>query len=298
MPDKILIFANPIAGRGKGKAIARRIADALERAGFVVETFFNRPVERTLNSLGEKTKLVIAIGGDGTIRGVVNLFYCDGPEGPPILPVPMGTANLLGRHLNLAWPRVNLEAAVLAAIRANQTVRLDAGRANGRLFLLMAGVGIDAQIVHLLDHMRRGPIDFASYLLPAAMTFASYNFPPVTVCVDDKTILRKTSAIVMIGNVKEYGTGFPILPDAVPDDGLLDICAMPCRDRRELIEILVLIAAGEHTKRDDVIFTRGKTATVKSENPVPVQIDGDSAGFTPLAIEVLPKHVRFLINQP
>jgi diacylglycerol kinase family enzyme len=107
--------------------------------------------------------------------------------------------------------------------------------------------------------------------------------------------MRNTPAIAMIGNVKEYGTGFPILPDAVPDDGLLDVCVMPCQDRRQLIEILVLIAAGEHTTRDDVIYTRGKFAQIDSNKQVAVQIDGDSAGFTPLSVDLLPARVPFLI---
>jgi diacylglycerol kinase family enzyme len=295
MADQVIIFANPIAGRGKGRILAGRLERELSAAEYSVATFFDRPNEIHQKSLENPPDFAISIGGDGTLRSVVNLFYTNHTDGPAILPVPMGTANLMSRHLGISWHSTQTTAAVLATLRRKNIVRLDAGRANGKLFLLMAGVGIDAQIVHLLDHMRNGPIDMTSYILPAAITFAAYTFPPITVTVDNKTILQDTPAIAMIGNVKEYGTGFPILTDAVPDDGLLDICVMPCRHRLELIELLVQIAAGEHTLRENVLYLRGKTAKVDSANPVAIQIDGDSAGFTPLTVDVLPGRIPFLV---
>ena len=292
MSQKLLIFANPIAGRGQGKTIAKKLERDLQTAGFAVQLFFDRPNEISPHQAADA---VIAIGGDGTLRSVVNLLFSANDQGPPVLPVPMGTANLMGRHLGIDWSARGMTRAVIETIRRRKIVRLDAGRANGKLFLLMAGVGIDAQIVHLLDRVRRGPIDFTSYLLPAAMTFAGYTFPPITVKVDGQTILKKTPAIAMVGNVKEYGIGLPILTEAVADDGLLDICVMPCRDRLELIEILMHVAAGEHALRESAIYLRGKTAHITSVEPVAVQIDGDSAAFTPLEIEVLPGRVPFLV---
>jgi len=295
MPEKVFIFANPIAGRGKGKMLARKMERELSAAGFSVQTFLERPSDVSPTIFDDPPQTVISIGGDGTLRGVVNLFYANHRDGPAILPIPMGTANLMSRHLSNDWQETGTVRAVVETLRRRKIRRLDAGRANGRLFLLMAGVGIDAQIVHMLDRMRRGPIDMTSYVLPFAFTFASYEFPPITVSVDGQTLLHDTPAIAMIGNVKEYGTGFPILPDAVPDDGLLDVCIMPCHDRRQLIEILVLVAAGEHTTRDDVIYTRGKSAQIDSNKQVAVQIDGDSAGFTPLSVDLLPARVPFLV---
>jgi len=295
MPDSVIIFANPIAGRGKGKTLAQRLERELISSGFSVETFFDRPTDLSPGILQKSCVAAIAIGGDGTLRSVVNLFYANSENGPPILPVPMGTANLMGQHLGIRWPDRGITQAIIETIRLRKIIRLDAGRANGKLFLLMAGVGIDAQIVHLLDLMRRGPINMASYLIPAAMTFASYTFPPITVSVDHQIILRNKSAIAMIGNVREYGIGFPILPDAVPYDGLLDVCVMPCKNRMHLIEILIAIAAGEHVNRDDVIYTKGKTVHVDSPNPLAVQVDGDSAGFTPLSVDLLPGRIPFLL---
>jgi diacylglycerol kinase family enzyme len=113
--------------------------------------------------------------------------------------------------------------------------------------------------------------------------------------VDERSIVREQPAVAFIGNVKEYGTGFPILTLARPDDGLLDVCIIPCRDRRELAEMLLLVATGEHPLHEKVIYVRGRSVGVESSESVPVQLDGDAAGHTPVEIEILPGLVPFLV---
>ncbi len=294
MPDRVLIFANPIAGRGRGRIVAKRLERELSAAGFDTCVVLARPSDLNADALGPASA-AISIGGDGTLRGVVNLLFGNGRHGPPMLPVPMGTANLMGRHLGLQWSPMRMPAEVVQTIRRSKILNLDAGIANGQLFLLMAGVGIDAQVVHLLDRMRRGPIDITSYLLPAAMTVAGYVFPPISVSVDGRTIADNIPALAIVGNVREYGTGFPILTEASPTDGLLDVCVMPFRDWRELAQILMLMATGEHALHESVIYTRGKSIQITSPKPVPVQADGDSAGFTPLTISITPGRIPFLV---
>src|SRR5207253_5452079 len=132
----------------------------------------------------------------------------------PILIVPMGTANLLGRHLGITWDDADVANQVASTLATGKTILLDAARANDELFLLMAGVGMDAKVVHELDRVRRGPIDYLSYALPAALALSSYTYPALTVTVDGKVIAKNQPAIAFIGIVKDYGTGFPTLPYA------------------------------------------------------------------------------------
>jgi diacylglycerol kinase (ATP) len=296
MSERVLIFANPVAGRGRGTVVARRIEADLRTAGFAPAVSFDRltgPIESEVSA-------VVTVGGDGTLREVVDHLFGDGSpfdagDGPPILPVSMGTANLMGRHLGYRWTPATLGPLLVRTLRRRQIVRLDAGRANGKLFLLMAGVGIDGAVVHELARTRKGPIAMASYLLPAAVSFAQYRFLPITVEVDGRTVLDGVPAIAVIGNVREYGTGLPIVPDADPSDGLLDVCAMPCASWIDLMELMLAIASQTHGHRDGVVSVRGRSVRVTASEPVPVQIDGDAAGFTPLAVETLPGLVPFLI---
>ncbi len=290
----VLIFANPRAGRGRGLSTAGEIERAVTGAGYQTRVSLDRPDGIEPTFFGGEIEAAVCVGGDGTLRGVVDRFGALNLAPPPLLPVPLGTANLMGRHLGISWPADQTAAAVVATIRRRHVVRRDAGRANGSLFLLMAGVGLDGRVVHLLDQVRSGPIDLTSYVVPAAMTFAGYSFPAIEVVVDGRTVFEPEPGFVVVGNVREYGTGFPILTRADATDGLLDVCAIPCRDRLQLMEILLHISLGDHADREGVVYLRGKNVTVKSAEKVPVQLDGDPGGFTPLDVEVVPAALRFL----
>jgi diacylglycerol kinase (ATP) len=307
----ILIFANPIAGRGMGRSIARRLQTRLQAEGYAVQTSFERPDALGPENLSGVARAAIVIGGDGTLRSVADRL-CQGctPQAgavttpttsltsPPLLVVPLGTANLMGRHLGIRWKDETLEEQVSRAIARRRLLHLDAGRANGKLFLLMAGIGFDAAVVHELDRIRTGPISYVDYVLPAALTIGGYNFPPLRVTVDGRAIFPSAPAIAFVGNVAEYGTGFPILPDARPDDGLLDVCVLPCRNRGDMLKYFLQATTGEHLMEEGVVYVKGRSVRVESpesDKPVPVQVDGDPAGHTPVDIDLLPVRLPFIV---
>src|SRR5688572_7277393 len=151
----VFIFANPIAGRGRGKIIADRLHDAARDAGYRVRCFFDRAdrIHSDDFHVDHPPRAAIVIGGDGTLRTVARRIIQENPPGDkiPLLIVPMGTANLMGKHLGIKWTKKNLEEEVLETLRHRQIARLDAATANGVLFLLMAGIGIDGYVVHELD---------------------------------------------------------------------------------------------------------------------------------------------------
>jgi diacylglycerol kinase (ATP) len=293
--EEIFIFANPIAGRGKGRRIAERLAKRLRADGFRVRTAFDRPDSLDASAVAGPVRAAIVIGGDGTLRAVTDRLLELRGDVPPILPVPLGTANLMVRHLGFRWEDATLEETASTAIRLKQIIELDAGRANGKLFLLMVGVGIDGKVVHELDRMRRGPISMLSYVVPAALALSEYDYPALRVVVDGQELWPGSPAVTFVGNVREYGTGFPVLPFARSDDGLLDVCVLPCRSRVELMRLLMQAAVGEHTLGERAAYVRGKNVAIESPGNVPVQIDGDPGGHTPLVVELLPMRLPFIV---
>ena len=295
-----MIFANPIAGKGKGRRLADALAGRCRREGWEATVSFQRPDGVGAEVLTGVTD-VISIGGDGTLRAVVERVSEAGKHpGPGVLVVPMGTANLMGRHLGVELGGVGLAPEdfgrkAVEAIRGGRRVELDAGRANGRLFLLMVGVGIDGQIVHALDKARTGPIGFASYVMPTLQTLAGYSYPPIAVEVDGKAVFGMRPAVAFVGNIPEYGTGFPILPLARSDDEVLDVCVLPATSAPDLMGHLLRAAAGEHLMGEGVVYVKGRKVRVTSEGPVAVQADGDPAGFTPVEVDLLPTRVAFIV---
>lgn len=296
--ESVLIFANPIAGRGRGKRIAaelrRRLSGRYDVHAFVQQA--DRVADHELPD--DDVRAAIVIGGDGTLRGVTQrLFDRYGAERvPPLLVVPLGTANLMRKHLSLNWRDATLADQVADAIGQRRVVHLDAARANGRLFLLMAGVGIDAKVVHELDRLRSGPIDITSYALPAALALQGYAYSPIEVEIDGARVFGPAPGMVFVGNVPEYGTGFPVLPMARSDDGVLDVCVLPCRSRADLAHLLLNAISGEHVRGEGVVYTTAKRVRVTSDEDVPVQVDGEAFGHTPLEIEMIEQRIPFIVT--
>jgi diacylglycerol kinase family enzyme len=243
-------------------------------------------------------------------------------EAPPVLTVPMGTANLVAQYLGV--PRslvdVGLETLrsvaetsrtlrrmfppkrrllqriaerVLRSLERHEIMRIDAGLANGQLFLIMAGVGFDAHIVHELARRRTGPISLASYAVPAATAVARYGFPVVCVEVEGRRVFER-QGVVMIANLPQYGTGFPIVPGASPTDGKLDVVCLPCDSRVRLLELLVLAADGRHLTIDGVFRATARTLRISADREVPVQIDGDPGGSLPLSVSLAAHQVALI----
>jgi diacylglycerol kinase family enzyme len=260
---------------------------------------FDPPSQIPLENIrgNQPPRAVIVIGGDGTLRNVAErLLDAFGPSAiPPVVVVPLGTANLMAQHLGIRWRDASAAPAIVAAINQGKTVRIDASRANGQLFLLTVGAGMDGRIIHELDRIRSGPIDLTSYALPVALAMQKYVFEPITVTVDGRRIFGPAPGMAFIANAPEYGLGFPLLPEAKSDDGLLDVCVLACRDRGEMLSLLLSAAAGEHMNAEGARYEKGVRIGVTAERPVPVQVDGEAGGFTPLEVELLPVKVPFIV---
>jgi len=312
--EEVLIFANPIAGRGKGKRIAETLQKSLRARGYGVKLHLSKlDPEKSARPDG-RIKAAIVIGGDGTLRGVAQWaidsefpsekeMCAAGELGQlpyPLLVVPMGTANLMGKHLGVNWDEKNIGDEVAEALRHGRVAHLDVARTRGGIFLLMAGIGFDASIVHELDRVRDGPIDITKYFMPAVKAITEYRFPELDVTVDGKKVFKRAPAVALVGNIAEYGTGFPILPQARPDDQLLDVCVMPASSWRHLVQLFLSAAAGEHVTQEGVVYVKGRDIRIDSSKPVPVQVDGEPAGQTPVDIDLLPCRIPFIVppNSP
>lgn len=294
----VLVQSNPISGRGRGPRLAERVCDALSRAGFEPLQHHDAPANLPAPLLLSDTlHAVVVVGGDGTVRDLAQRMCEVGPPSrwKPILPVPLGTANLMARHLDYPDDASRAPEVVVEAIRRNIVRHLDAGTVNGKLFLLMAGVGVDAWIVHELARRRRGPISKFSYVRPAFASLRHYRFHPLSVRLDGRDVFGPEPAIVFVANVPEYGTGVPMLPGARSDDGVLDVLIVPTRSQVRVAATFVLAAVRKHVQLPGAILRRATHIEIDSEPSLPVQVDGDAAGHTPVRIELLPLRLPFIV---
>jgi diacylglycerol kinase (ATP) len=179
--DQVLISVNPQAGSRSSNCLSDRLADLLRAKGLVpeVSSDLNHLTQRAneLHAIG-RLKAVVGIGGDGTAAELVNRT----DPGVPITLLAAGTANLVARHFRLS----SLPERVAATVAEGKTIRLDAGRASGRLFLVMVSCGLDAEVVRRVHEHRRnnpagGHISYWSYLKPIAESLRTYRYPEMRI---------------------------------------------------------------------------------------------------------------------
>ncbi len=289
----IQVVVNPISGRSAGRAVLDALVQRLRDGGrqVNVETttgpgHARRVAERCC---GKDVDCLIVAGGDGTINEAVSGMT---HEGPPILVVPSGTENVLAKYMDL---RLDPDW-LYQLLDQGREVRFDVPICNGRRFLLMAGVGFDAEAVRLVSEGRRGHLSYLSYVGPLWQAFWHYRHPHLTIQADGETIFQGPG-FALVGSVPRYALGLRILRRAMPDDGLLDVCAMTCDSRVRLMGHALRALLGQHDSSEGVVYRQARRIRLVSEERVPVQIDGDSAGRLPADFEMAPHPARFMVSE-
>jgi diacylglycerol kinase family enzyme len=241
--------------------------------------------------------VVVAAGGDGTLSLVADNV----PKCVPIVPMPLGTENLLARYLGHAADA----ESVINTIRYGLSHWIDAGRANGKLFLVTATCGFDAEVVRAMHLTRRGHIRRIHYAGPIIRALRRYRFPKIHVRVEggfDEAKKQENNATLeldcgwaMTFNFPCYGGHLQIEPDASGDDGLLDVITFRKGSILSGLRYFAGIVAGQHRRFRDVVRFRGSKVEFSSEQRVPYQLDGDYGGHLPLTIEMLPSRIQLLL---
>jgi len=289
----ITYIINPKSGASSRKLACRQFQRYLVSHGYDVRAYSTVSLEHarelaTKAAADEACTLVVAAGGDGTIREVAH-----GLEGSDtaLLIVPCGTENLLANELGFDR-RVE---TLIRTFETGRTRKLDLGTANGKCFASIAGFGFDGAVVDLVARQRTGHIDHFDYVHPLWRTFWGYRFEPMHVEVDGKEIFDGRG-LVFVGNISRYAIGLEILHYADFGDGLLDICIYQCRGRIHLIKHSALTVLKHHANRRDVIYRQGKHVTVRSDvQGIKTEIDGDPGPSLPIRIDVVPAAVRCLV---
>ena len=284
---RAVLFFNPRAGATTRQALVAELAAAVEQRGLDCEVISDpATLQAHISAATEAERMetvVVAAGGDGTAGLVADLV----PESVSLAVFPLGTENLLAKHLGLdADPQRMAERIVAGEIQWR-----DAMRVNGRLGLLMVSCGFDAEVVRLLHGQRRGHISHWSYAGPMWETFWNYRDPAIRIqwagATDraDEWHDAGPAPWVFVFNTPVYALGIPLALQACPFDGEVDILTLPGGGMRALEYIWRAFRQG----LDGVAGVQRIRATrvrLTAEEPVPFQLDGDPGGQLPLELQV------------
>lgn len=296
----VLISQNPKAGARSGADAVQALAKQLSEQDFQPEVLTDIDIvaarSRELLAAGS-LRCVVAAGGDGTIALVANRTG----DGTPLTILPLGTENLLSKHLGISRE----PAEVCRIICLGRAEKFDAGRAGERLFLLMAGCGFDADVVRRLHRERTGHIHHLSYAKPIMDSIFGYEYPELrlecTLGSDDGSTPRVetiSARWAFVANLPRYAGGLQIVPQANASDGLLDVCTFKEGSFWNGLRYLSGILLGQHESWDDCITLRATKVRIDAEGDVPYQLDGDPGGSLPVDIQVLPQRLTLLVPSP
>jgi diacylglycerol kinase (ATP) len=304
--DEWLVIVNPNAGTRKGQRDWNEISGHLKKAEFKFESFFTAGIGDATRISRQKIedgyRKIIVVGGDGTLNEVVNgIFTQQNTASNSIVLgiIPIGTGNDWGRMYGIPS---DYKKAV-EVIAKNHTTMQDAGVAkysNGeneitRFFINAAGMGFDAEVVRKTNiDKQHGKGGFLIYLKNLLASLIGYHAQQVIIDIDGT---QRTGSIfsLSVGICRFTGGGMMQAPDALPNDGLLDITIIRSISRLEVIRNIPRLFNGTIAKNPKVELLQGKIVNVYGESKIYLEADGETLGHSPLHFSIIPLSVNMII---
>jgi diacylglycerol kinase (ATP) len=302
---KVGVIMNPVAGGGRLKRHWPEIGAALRAAFGEIDL---RETQATgdgstlaMDLAATGCGLVIAAGGDGTVSEVADGLINAAAEGSKAAlgTIPCGAGTDFARGLGLDG---GFEAAVRRMAESKGRT-IDAGRVSyvddhgalaSRHFINIASLGISGAVARAVNaDERKGRVSAkALFYWRTVAAFIRYRFQSVSITVDDGDPVDASIALVVAANGKFFGAGMMVAPDAVLDDGQLDIVILRAAGKLGLIRDIRLLYGGRHRNHPAVTILRGRKVLVEplgnGAGHMLIEADGESPGRIPATFEILP----------
>jgi len=290
------LIVNPAAGAGRTARKWPHISSLLKGLGLRFEHDLTEgpghAIELAKAAAEKGYRLVVSVGGDGTINEVVNGLYDTGSIGDITLGIiSTGTGSDYVRTIGL--PRHQREACQLLINPRKLVVDLGVvehsagGQMAQRLFVNFAGIGFDAEVVKATTQRYKSLGGLPAYLLGLLTTLLFYQNRKVSLKLDGQAEERKICSVMM--NNGRYGGGSMLVaPGADPTDGLLDVLMIDDLSKPDLLWSLPRIYRGTHLTHPKVTMKRAREIEITTERPMSIQADGELLGETPARFRILP----------
>jgi diacylglycerol kinase (ATP) len=298
---KAVFLVNPASDNGSTGRRWPELAHRASALGLTGDVLFSERPEHlrdlARHAAEEGAELIVAVGGDGTVNEVASGIAEIG--GVELAVIPRGTGVDFVRTYGIP---AKLDGAVEVALRG-ATREIDGGRVGFRAwsgdaaegwFFNAAGVGMSGAIARRTNESSKALGGKISYLWSTLAVFARWQNTEVRVSVDHEVRTGLTNEVV-VANGRYLGGGMMLCPEASPDDGLFDVLVIGDVTKRDLVQTMPKIYRGTHLPHPKAELLRGRTVAVDSDVPLPVQLDGEQPGTTPVRFELVPRALRLRV---
>jgi diacylglycerol kinase (ATP) len=298
--EQAVFLVNPASANG---ATGKRWPELAHRAGLLGlsgETLFSeRPghlIELAREAVDGGARLVVAVGGDGTLNEVVNGIAGRDVE---LATIPLGTGMDFVRTYGVP---TKFDDAVRVAV-AGTTRTIDAGRVHyrtwggeeaDRWFANVGSVGMSGAVAQRANGMSKAFGGKATFFYALTRVFLEWENTEVTVTLDDGEHRGRMHDVVVANGVW-HGGGMKLAPDAAPDDGLFDVVLIGDIGKVDFLTTAPKIYKGRHVAHPKVEVLRSRRVEVDAAEPLPIEVEGEQIGTTPAVFEVVPGALRLRV---
>jgi YegS/Rv2252/BmrU family lipid kinase len=291
------VIFNPAARGNKARHFRRHLGDMAGQSAFKATTAPGDARRLAAEAVAENFELIVAAGGDGTVNEVLN-GIADAPDGfvrARFGVLPLGTVNVFAREV-----KIPLRVADAWEILQNaRETKIDLGCAEfsakgvrkKQFFAQLAGAGLDARAIELVDWSHKKKIGPLAYVI-AGLKALRERKPKISVRVDGKNF---DGELILIGNGKFYGGTFEIFPAADLRDGLLDVCVFPRMDFRTLLRCAPGLLARRKLPEKIVRRFRAEKLELVCDSAAAFELDGERVGNLPATFSVGRERLRVIV---
>ncbi|WP_284987192.1 diacylglycerol kinase family protein [Arthrobacter sp. fls2-241-R2A-172] len=293
--QKVAVILNPV--KNNAEVARKAIIDACELAGWDAPRFYETTVDdpgygQSRQALADRADVILACGGDGTVRVVAE---CLAHKNVAMGLIPVGTGNLLARNVDLDV--TDMEGCIQTALFGHQryidtaTMAISnsiTGHASTHTFLVIAGMGLDAEVVGDTREELKKTVGWLAYT-EAGVRHLPGRRKRVSITMDDEPEQARKIRSVLFANCGLIPGGIDFIPQAMIDDGMLDIVVMSPRSAFGWIAMYTKILFKHKHNLPMMSFYRSGKVTIRSQEPMATQLDGDPSGeATKVTVQVEP----------
>jgi diacylglycerol kinase family enzyme len=253
--------------------MTRRVASFMRRAGWAEPIWFETTIDdpgagMCRLAVDEGVDVVFVAGGDGTVMAAVTALA---GGSTPMAILPVGTGNLLARNLELP---LDDEHAALRIGTSGRTISIDVGAIEEYKFAVMAGLGFDAAIMRDAPEGLKRHMGWPAYVVSASRHLRGRGIR-VRLTLDEGIPMHRRVRTVVVGNVGRLQANIPLLPDARPDDGWLDIVVIAPRHTVDWVRVAGRVIRRSNVPDRRMERFRAKHVVIEASRTQPRQLDGD-----------------------
>ena len=303
MSEAVHVILNPSSGSGAGAKVGQEVTEELRARGIdhrlLPTSGPGHAAELAQRAAEEGATRILAVGGDGTVHEIVNGFVECGLSGPAIAVVPVGTGNDFHR---MVGPKTGVKGAI-ETLQHGDTKAFDVGmirwEGGQRAFVNVLGIGVDVEVLRRRERFRRlsGLTQYLAALLVSVLQFRSIG---MRVTLDDGEVIEEDAIILAILVGRSMGGGFMVTPNAIPDDGLLDMCLVEALSYPQIARYIPRVIRGTHEHLDVVRMRRLQSARLEPLDGKEFwfELDGELTSEPVLALDLEVMRSRITVCVP